>query len=238
MRADERYAVESVLASLDLGASDYEPGEDPPDAYILLDGARIPIEVTQLEEMLPSPNAGVQPRRSQDYPVLGVANYLDQALRSHIPLGTIIISFNAPIADVRRFRQDLELQLAELIPSHAGSGAKLDLEVRGNKVGVWFSAHERDSGKRVVGIVMNALSPSTVPLDQRARWILDHTMNRKAEKYSCRPDILPGWLVILSGGLVIFDLECISRAYHALRARHPFERVYVVDGDGEVLRLE
>lgn len=89
LREDERFVIESICTKY---GGTYRIGEDPPDAYISLNGNEIAVEISILTQHVVDKSGKPVPRLSQDSGVLRLCDEIDEELKTDIPLGYMFSS--------------------------------------------------------------------------------------------------------------------------------------------------
>jgi hypothetical protein len=138
LRKDEEFVIKAVAEAF---AGTWEPGEDPPDAYLTIGSESIVVEITTLTQHI-ADSQGTRPRLSDDIPTAKLAINLNDELQSLIPDGyTIELILSSPIREPRKTKA----ALAEIIRSHLSDlnspipDRKLNVE--GNSVTIYLHHH-------------------------------------------------------------------------------------------------
>ena len=228
---DERFVMESLVAHL---GGVWEPGEDPPDAYLLNTSGRIAVEVSTLTQHVEPPGKPAMPRIGQDAAVIDLVNALDQSLRPKVKGDRYaILVLRSPLENLRKFKRQLashvELTLA------AGEDVTENMMIAGNDVKISTHTGERPSGKRVVAVIPNRLSSPCI--SQNATDILRDRIEDKALKMREIAKSHTSWLTLLND-YWLADADTYRAAIHKLAIGHPFRAIYLVSRQGRVHRLD
>jgi hypothetical protein len=224
----ERAAITSVARHF---RATLERGADPRDAYLIIAGRRIAVEVTapevgRLRRSRPKP-----PRLRFDRVVVGLLGPLRAALPGRVPPGTTaVVTITAPIRLASRTAATLEEMVGR--PLRARTARRpLRKTVNGNEVRVQIMRSGGTSSSPLAGFVHNRDSDPGVLFD------LTRALLRVGPTRRSRTGF-PGdrWLVIATE----HERAWIPTYRHAcsqLFARADFQRIVLVSATGEVSTL-
>ena len=226
-----REAKRSAIAALAAHFSaPWEIGEGPPDAYAVIGGRRIALEVAIVAQ--PSHPARVAKARLRDDRVARrVLRDLHIALHAHVPRGrSIILTLGAPIKVPKQLVAALTKLLVEYV-----QGTAVERDVRKTVLGnrVRFRVLERDprwSAKVMAFVFSGDPAPSVIASSMR----MFHDAVVAASK---RAASSPRRWLILSGNDWFADIDTYRLIYSRLSLARNFEEIYMVLDGGRVEAL-
>ena len=138
IRDDEEFVITSIAASL---SCTWRPGEDPPDAYLILGADTIPVEISTLTQYV-TDDKGTRSRLSDDIPTARLAKDLNEELKALVPDGyTIGLILSSPILEFRKTK----VQLAQVIRGHIADltslGVDQKITINDNAITVFLNHH-------------------------------------------------------------------------------------------------
>lgn len=208
----------------------WEPGEDPPDAYLSLDGREIAVEVTTLTQQVAGPRGEMVPRRSYDTPVLDLVDKLEAAVRPRVKDGRyVVLALRAPLHNLRALRVELEGRVVEALETEGDVNTKLTIGE--DEVDVISHAGARPSGKVIVGAVFNRLSTPNIGFN--AATILRERIESKSKIMRSAAPGQVCWLALLND-YTLADADTYRGVLRGTPMDHPFERVLLIRPDGRV----
>lgn len=152
MRYEEKNALESLIAEF---GGEYVDGEDPPDAYIKLNGKSIGVEVTMLVEQIIR-NGKAQSKLAEEAPVWSIADELENKIGDSIPDNSwLYLGLPSPINKISKFKKELERVSLEFIQSGI---EKAEENILGNRVSLYFYKSERQPKRKVSQFVSSRQS--------------------------------------------------------------------------------
>jgi hypothetical protein len=108
LREDEAFAITSIARAF---SGTWRPGENPPDAYLVLGAETIAVEISTLTQHV-TDDKGTRPRLSDDLATAAFANALNDELGDLIPDGlTIGLVLSSPILLLGKTKAKLGLML-------------------------------------------------------------------------------------------------------------------------------
>lgn len=233
MRHDEAFVARSLVNFL--GGSSFataSEGDDPPDIYLNLSGARIGVEVTRLSQFSIDPDGVLGNRVTQDRFGLRLLDELDATLGPLLPNDTsLFVGLWVPVQNAARFRKNVG-QLVEGIARSPVKGTKHEHMVDGERITVSV-IDKRPSGQKIVGFVFNKNSSADIGLN--VRLILSDRIITKNQ--ICADMQKPVWLALFNDYWIADEASYIS-AYQQLDIEHCFEKVFLVTGNGTVTELK
>jgi hypothetical protein len=231
MRRDEEFAINS-LAKVYSGT--WCPGENPPDAYLILGSRNIPVEISTLTQHV-TDERGTHSRLTDDLATVRFADSINDNLKDVIPDGIAIgLVLSSPIMRLQKTKR----QLTEIIRSHIGnlSSLKTDMNVtiNDNKVRIYLNEHGETKYKKVSAAIMNR--NSSPDLLSNAAYILEDRIKTKAKKCSHLRGCDGIWLALLNE-YWLTDADTYRLALSRMSLDHPFARIVLVNGDGSISAL-
>ncbi len=229
MRDDEEFVISSVARFY---SGTWRPGENPPDAYLDIDGEAIAIEISMLTQHITT-HLGTRERLSDDQTAVRLADNLNIELKDSIPDGkTVGLVLRPPIARFRKTKNELSRAIVSLVSNPSAGGSRLN--VCGNDVALWITQHDSPDYKKVSAVIYNPNSSSNIL--KNAVHALEDRIQAKAKK--CRPlaSTMPIWLALLND-YWLADAHAYGIAMRNSSITHPFERILMVSGDRSVTVL-
>jgi hypothetical protein len=232
LKDQEKVAVEAVARHV---SSTWEEGDKgSPDAYLMIAGKRIAVDVMVMDEGASSRGDLKKPRLRFDKVALRLVKDLQLALSPYIPDGeALILTITAPI----RLRSMTAGALANMVRDGLASDpVRVDIEdtIHGNQVRARLVQGVSAPTSKVFGFVHN---PESDPdLVMRLTQSLLHCIGAAAEKRS--PEKFTGdrWLVVTSAERVS-DIETYRHVYDQLSISTSFTRILMVLAGGRVETL-
>lgn len=229
LREDEQFVIEALCASY---GGTWRIGEDPPDAYMSLKENDVAVEISILTQHVVSKTGKSVPRLSQDSGVLHLCDEVNEELKNVIPSGIyIILTISAPINKIRQFKADLINEIKGIVQKKAPN--EQVIEIYQNKVKVRLISGDRQSGKKIIGIVPNRNSSPDILAN--VQYILSERINDKVKKCS-KVEHRPLWLALFND-YWLAEPDTYELAMNNLSIKNPFEKICLVLGNKEVHNL-
>lgn len=227
LRSDEKFVICSVATHF---SGTWWDGEDPPDAYLQIADEVTAVEISTLTQHVRDGRGSSKSRLSEDSTAIWLANELNEELKAAIPDGLLVmLTLSSPILKARKVKTRLAGTITNLV-SNAYQSEVTEI-ILGNQIDIQVVADDRPSGKKVVGIIMNANSSPDI---LRNAWdILEDRIIDKASKCRSLAFSGPKWLALLND-YWLADNETYRQAIESLSADHPFEKILLVSGNGSV----
>jgi len=231
LREDEEFVIASIARNL---SATWRPGENPPDAYLMLNAGTVAVEISTLTQHV-TDDRGTRPRLSDDTATTNFANALNDELSHLIPDGyTIGLVLSSPILEHRKTRA----QLAQIIRGHIADLPSLQadqkLQINGNAITIDLTHHDDTQYKKVSAVFMNRSSSANI-LSNAAN-ILEDRIATKTRKCTHLLSRAPIWLALLND-YWLTDADTYRLALSRLTVQHPFQKILLVNGDGSVHSL-
>ncbi len=223
LRETEKFVMEAISKAF---SGTWRCGEDPPDAYLIMDNREIAVEISTLMESRSDGRGGAVSWASDVMSPARLVDELKEELRDEIPDGRgVILVLGYPFLNKRAVKGPLKARIRDLL-SHP-SAQCIQETFFGNKIEISIS---NNGAKDVVGLIIR----SSLPLNDNltTAWgILEERIAIKAE--TCRPFKFgpPIWLA-LRNGYPLADIETYRQAMSMFSVDHPFEKILLISRDG------
>jgi len=227
LNRQERTAIEAVARRF---SATWEKGSDPPDAYIMVAGKRVAVDITTLKRRGTGQGNATKPRLRFDRVATRLIERLQATLGETVPNGmTVVLTITAPIRLPSKTAAALEEKIQALLGRGSPGRGEKDT-IHGNRVQFRLLRHESERAPKMMGFVHN---PDTDPLLllNMTRELLE-LIGAQAGRRATR---LAGdrWLVVISAE-GISCLEAYRYIYSQLRMATDFKKILMVFGDGRV----
>jgi hypothetical protein len=220
LRENEEYAIFRVAEEF---SARWRPGEDPPDAYLLLGGEEIAVEVSTLTQHV-TDDSGTHPRISDDIPAVRLAKDLNDEFSEIIPFGhTIGLVLSSPILEVRKTKASLSKLLRAELANPASFAEDKIVKLNGNTITIFRNMHGEARYKKISAAIMNR--NSNPDLLTNALYMISERIRTKAEK--CAPFVGKHklWLVLRNDYFLTGAHE-YKLALSYMTFAHPFRRYW------------
>ena len=229
LRKDEKFVIEALCDEYD---GTWRIGEDPPDAYMMLNNNEIAVEISILTQHVVNESGKSISRLTQDSGVLRLCDDLNVDIGHIIPPGMcLIITVSAPLKKIRKFKDVLKAKILEIIDK--GVSTKHILNIYENKVNISFISGTRPSGEKVIGVVANRNSSPDILAN--VQYILNDRINEKVIKCS-KVEYRPLWLALFND-YWLAEPDTYKHAINSSNIEHPFEKICLVFGNKKVHTL-
>jgi len=223
----ERTAIEAVARRF---SATWESGSDPPDAYVIVAGKRVAVDITTLKRRRTGQGDAVKPGLRFDKVATRVIERLQATLGRTVPDGmTVLLTITAPIRLPSRTAASLEDRIHALL-GRGWSGRDEKATMHGNRVQMRLAKDESERAPRLIGFVHN---PDSDPLllFNMTRDLLELASTEAARRAPRFAD--ERWLVVRSSG-GSSCLEAYRYIYSQLRTATDFTKILMVFDDGRV----
>ena len=223
----EQAAIEAVARRF---SAPWEKGSDPPDAYLMVAGKRVAVDITTLKRQGTGQGDAAKPRLRFDRVATRLMERLHATLVETVPDGmTVLLTITAPIRLPAKTAASLEVKIQSLV-GRRSPGRDEKGTIHGNRVRIRLLRGESERAPKMIGFVHNSDSDSLLLLDM-TRELLE-LVSAEAGK---RAPKLPGdrWLVLMSAGRTSC-LDAYRYIYSQLCMATDFKKVLMVFGDGRV----
>jgi len=206
-------------------------GEDPPDIYLSFANFRVGVEVTRLAQFTFESDCTLGNRATQDFFGLGLLNELDAKVGPILPDDvSLLVGVEVPVPNAARFRKKLTDWVTQVATDPAVE-AKHERKIEGSNASISVF-HERPTGKKIIGFVVNKNSSADILLN--ARLVLEDRIRKKSA--ICALLKKPIWLAVLND-YWLADANSYASACRQVKIGHCFERVFLVSDNGVVSEL-
>jgi hypothetical protein len=222
----KRAAIEAVAKRF---SATWQPGGDPPDAYLTAAGKRVAVDITTLKRRGAKGHAA-KPRLRFDKVATRVVERLQASLADSVPDGiTVVVTITAPIRLAAKTAAALEDKIQTLL-GRASPGRDQKDAIHGNRVQIRFLKSESVRVPKVIGFVHNSDSDPVLLFNMTGELL--ELIGADAGR---RPAKLRGdrWLVVISAG-ESSHLETYRYIASLLRMPAGFKKILMVFGDGSV----
>jgi hypothetical protein len=227
LKKQERSAIEAVARRF---SATWEKGSGPHDAYIIIAGKRVAIDITTLKRRGAAQcNAG-KPRLRFDKVATRVIERLQATLGETVPNGmTVLLAITAPIRLPSKTAASLEDKIKTLLERGSLVRDEKDM-IHGNRVHIRVLRGKSELVPRMIGFVHNSDS-DPILLFNMTHELLE--LNKpKAGRRASRL-VSDRWLIVINAGRVS-SLEAYRYIHSQLRMATDFKKILMVFGDGRV----
>jgi hypothetical protein len=227
LKKQERTAIETVAGRF---SATWEEGRDFPDAYVMVAGKRVAVDIATLKRRGTGQGNAAKPRLRFDKVATRLIARLRAALGETVPDGlTVLLTITAPIRLPSKTAASLEDKIRTLVGRGSSRRGEKDT-IHGNRVQIRLVREESARAPKLIGFVHNSDSDPRVLLNM-TRELLD-LLSAEAGRRAPRP-AGDRWLVVMSSG-AISCLEAYRHVYSQLRMATDFKKILMVFGDGRV----
>jgi len=227
LKKQERIAIEAVARRF---SATWEKGCDPPDAYVMVAGKRVSVDIKTLKRRSTSQGNSAKPRLRFDKVATWLIEHMQAILGEIVPDGMIVLlTITAPIRLPSKTAASLKDKIQTLL-GRGSLGRDEKDTIHGNRVQIRLVRAESKRAPKMIGFVHNSNSDPLLFLNM-TRELLE-LVSTEAGKRAPR---LAGdrWLVVPSAE-GISCLEAYRYIYSQLRMATNFKKVLMVFGDGRV----
>jgi hypothetical protein len=227
LKKQERSAIEAVAKRF---SATWEKGGDPPDAYLVVAGKRVAVDVATLKRRGAGHGNAAKPRLRFDRVATRLIERLKATLGESVPDGmTVLLTITAPIRLPSKTAAALEDKIQTLLGRGSPGRDKKDA-IHGNRVRIRLLRDGSERAPKMIGFVHNSDS-DPLPLLNMTGELLE-SIGAEAGRRAAR---LAGdrWLVVISAE-GISCLEAYRYICSQLRVATDFKKILVVFDDGRV----
>jgi len=227
LKKQERTAIEAVARRF---SATLEKGSGPPDAYIMVAGKRVAVDIATLKRLGTGQGNSSKPRLRFDKVATRLMERLQATLGETVPDGmTVVLTITAPIRLPSKTAASLEDKIQTLLGSRS-TGRDENDTIHGNRVHIRLLRDESERAPKMIGFVHNSDSDPLQLLNMTRELVelISAVAGRPAPR-------LAGdrWLVVISAG-GISCLEAYRYIYSQLRMATDFKKILMVFGDGSI----
>jgi hypothetical protein len=223
----ERTAIEAVARRF---SATWEEGGDLADAYLMVAGKRVAVDITTLKRHGTGQDKATKPRLRFDKVATRLIEYLQATLGETVPDGTtVLLTITAPIRLPSRTAAALEDRIHTLLGRGSRGRDEKDT-IHGNRIQIRLL---RDGSERAPRMIVFVHNSDTDPL------LLLEMTRESLELFSAETGRRASglaedrWLVVINAG-EFACLEVYRYIYSQLRMATDFKKVLMVFGDGRV----
>ena len=227
MKGNEEFVICAVAAAE--FSQSWRPGEDPPDAYLTIGDREIAVEISTLTQYI-TDKRGRRPRFSDETFAQDFVRDLKRALSDLVPEGQRIgLSLSLPILEPGKAKAALTNFLRQKLVKQSLT-TDTDEQFFGNSFGIRI---HRGGGERIFGFIIHRGSNPHVPLNVKARQVIEECVAKKARKCVGLVGKSELWLALLNDyPLAGRDEYKIALAHSTVE--HAFDKIVLVSRDGTV----
>jgi hypothetical protein len=225
LKKQEQTAIEAVARRF---SATWEQSSDSSDAYLMVAGKRVAIDITTLKRR----GAGQtgKPRLRFDKVATRLIERLQATVGETVPDGmTVLLTITAPIRLPSKTAASLEDKIQTLLGRGSPGRDEKDT-IHGNRVRIRLLRDESGRAPKMLGFVHNSDSDPLLLLNMPHELL--ESISSEAGRGATR---LGGdrWLVVISAG-GISSLEAYRYIYSQLRMATDFKKILIVFGDGQL----
>jgi hypothetical protein len=227
LKKQQQTAIEAVARRF---SATWEKGSDPPDAYIVVAGKRVAVDIATLKPRGTGQGGAIKLRLRFDKVATRLIEHLKATLGEIVPDGTtVLLTITAPIRLPSKTAAALEDKIQTFLGRKSPGRDKKDT-IHGNRVRIRPLRHESGRAPRMIGFVHNSDSDPILLLDMTRE--LFELISAKAGRRAAR---LAGdrWLVLISAG-GSSSLQAYRYIFSQLRMASGFKKILMVFGPGRV----
>ena len=228
LKKQERNAIEAVARRY---SATWEKGSDPPDAYIMVAGKRIAVDVTTLKQRGTRQRNAATPRLRRDKVATRLIERLKATLGEAVPDGVaVLLTITAPIRLPSKTTASLEDKIRALLGRGSPGRDEKDT-IHGNRVQLRLVRDDSERAPKIIGFVHNSGSDPLLLFEMTRELLELMSADRRAPRRAG-----DRWLAVTSVG-EISCLEAYRYIYSQLRMATDFTKILMVFGDGRVATL-
>jgi hypothetical protein len=228
LKNSQQSAIEAVAKHF---SATSQSAEGAPDAYLMVRGQRIALDVAVLPQQSPRQTRVAKARLREDKVAQRVLRDLESALHAHVPAGrSVILTLGAPI----KVANKLVVALADLLVTYLESGLiEVDEKrtILGNRVRFRVLRVTSKWPAKVIGFVFTG-DPAPGVLATTITSLHDEIV-AMAKRRSPKGFSGDRWLVLRSDNSIA-DGKTYRLAYSLLSPPHDFRKVLMVSDSGRL----
>ena len=226
LKNHERTAIGAVARRF---SATWEKGSDPSDAYIMVAGKRVAVDITTLKRCGTGQGNAAKPRLRFDKVATRLIERLQATLGKTVPDGmTVLLTITAPIRLPSKTAAALEHKIQTLLGREWPRRDEKDT-IPVNRVQIRLLRDESGRTPKMIGFVHNSDTDPLLLLN------MTHELLELISEAGRRAAGLAGdrWLIVISGE-EISCFEAYRYIHSQLRMTTDFKKVLMVFGDGRV----
>ncbi|NRD75212.1 hypothetical protein HQQ94_18690 [Shewanella sp. VB17] len=223
MRHEEEFALKALVSKY---GGEFTEGEDPPDAYLLVNDQRIAVEVSMLVEHI-TKNGTTLTKMAEDVPVSKISKELEAAIGDYIPDEKwLYLGLPTPIKNIRKFRTELAQFALEVVRNNTESADRI---ISGNRVSINYYSNRLSPEKKVVQFVSGRQSFNK----EQAAFILQDRIKNKDGKIAMHAGTSEYWLALVNTYWPA-NIETYREVYKSFQYEHKFNKILIIDNQKQV----
>jgi hypothetical protein len=227
LKKQKRSAIEAVAREF---SATWGEGEHPPDAYIMVAGKRVTLDITILKRRSTGQDSAAKPRLRFDKVATRLIEHLQATLGETVPnCMTVLVTITAPIRLPSRTAAWLEDKIHTLL-GRGSLGRDEKDTIHGNRIQIRLLRDGPERAPRMIGFVHNSDTDPLLLLEM-TRELLELFSAEAGRRASRLAE--DRWLVAISTGGIAY-LEAYRYIYSQLRVATGFKKVLMVFRDGRV----
>ena len=226
LNKQEQTAIEAVARRF---SATWVKSNDPPDAYIVIAGKRVAVDIATLKWRGSLQGNAAKPRLRFDRVATRLIEGLQAILGEAVPDGmTVLLTITAPIRLPSKTAAALEGKIQTLL-GRESPGRDEKTTIHGNHIQIRFLMGASERAPKMIGFVHNSDSEPLLILNMTSE-LLERI---SAEVGVWATSLADRWLVLISAGDISW-LEVYRYIYSQRRMATDFEKIFMVFGDGRV----
>ena len=230
LNKQERTALESVAKRF---SATWGKGSDPPDAYRIVSGKRVAVDIATLKWRGTLAVNAAKPRLRFDKVATRLIERLQAALGETVPDGmTVLLTITAPIRLASKTAGVLEGKIQTVLGRESPSRDE-KITIHGNRVQIRVLTEASKRAPKMIGFVHNPDSDPLLLLNTTSKLLelISTDVGSRATRFAG-----DRWLVVISERNISF-LELYRYICSQLRRATDFKKTLMVFGDGRVEML-
>jgi hypothetical protein len=231
LRDDEKLAISAVSKEFFCA---WRPGENPPDAYLILPSHEVAVEITTLTQRI-TDDGGTRSRITDDAPGIRLIAELNDKLQHLVPDDVQIgFTMRTPILKLRKTKSALVKILGEQLPDIVMSDSIHEICLFGNTIQLIRYPRVPSDRPKIWGIATHGSASRNI--DMNAWNALEERIVEKSRKCDGIGGRMPVWLVLLNE-YWLADAGSYRQALATISKSHPFEKILLINPDASVSTL-
>lgn len=237
MRDDEIFVmkvIEDRYLSREFQKYSIVEGDEPPDYYVLHDGRRIALEITQCVPVS-IVKGEISSSQSIIDPIIRLIDSMNEKYKDRIFDKKIFLHITGPIIEFKKFKQKLDEFVSDLIIRNEFDFYDDFKVINIHKDQIKVLVIKDIKGKRISGAVGIKSSNHEFNIEAHIETILFDAIQKKYEKLSkLKQGVDEKWLGVLNN-YFLSDLDTYGRVLKKFDLPGVFTKIFIVGGDGELL---
>ena len=231
LKKQERTAIEAVARRF---SATWEMGSGLRDAYLIVAGRRVALEIATLRRRGPGQANAAKLRLRHDKVVARLTERLEVACGKTVPAGmTVLVTITAPIRLASKTAAALEDKIQTLV-GRGSTGRDAKATIHANRVRIRLLKDESGRAPKLIGFVHNSDADPLLLLNMTCDLLeLPSAAAARRAPRVARRSTADRWQVLISprGSS---SLEGYRTVYSQLRIATDYKKILMVFGDGRV----